>query len=377
MLKKGIIVKSVQKPTCVNPLSVSQKFCYDTKQFKYRVCLDLSRHLNKQFVSYTTTLDDYKTLIPHLEMNNYMASFDLEAAYHHIKLDPSIVKFFGFSIQSENNDTQYYYFRYLVFGLKPAVYCMNKCTRPLMVYCHDQGIKTSIYIDDQFNTDTSSDKCWFSYLFMVFVFKTAGWSINSKKSSTQPLQKLKYLGFIIETTSMKIFAPDEKLKRIIETIDSLIVDSQNKLIYCRRLASVLGNITHLYNSHGTIVKILTRQAQHLLGQDVTLKGWKCYLQINSNVVEELKLLSKNLTSFNGAAIHKITKEVEVITPSQKTYLVNNVHPDWLNKEYTVFVSDASNSHSFVYEASKFSVIQEYKFTDEEAEQSSSYRIDIY
>ena len=225
----------------MNPLSVATKFCHDTQTLKYRTVVDFSRHLNPQFREFKTTLDDFKTIIPRLSQNAYMCSFDLEAAYHHIKLNSDFIEFCGFALENESGVVEFYVFLYLPFGLQPAAFCMNNCTRPIMTYCHDLSICCSIYLDDLFNSDVSQDKCFVSYMFIIFIFKCAGWTINYNKSSTKPLTFLKYLGFYINTRVMQIRVASSKLDTVKRLIHDIIAQSLlPESIHCRKFAEMLG-----------------------------------------------------------------------------------------------------------------------------------------
>ena len=239
LLLKGVIEKRDVKPTCVNPLSVSSRYCHETKKLKYRTVVDFSRHLNKQFKEFKTTLQDFRHILPRLTNNSFMCSFDLESAYHHIKLHIDFIEYCGFAVIASDGSTQYYVFLYLPFGLQPASFQMNNCTRPILTYCHDLGVCVSLYLDDEFNSDSSSDKCFVSYLFIIFIFQVCGWKINFSKSSQKPTQLLKYLGFFINTQTMKIYVSESKLTKIKNMISEFL---QNPLkpVRCTAFAAMLG-----------------------------------------------------------------------------------------------------------------------------------------
>ena len=70
------------KPHCTNPLTVSSRILESIT--KKRLCIDLSRHVNlflMQEAMTMSTLDKSLTLV---QPGDWMATFDLTSAFHHI-----------------------------------------------------------------------------------------------------------------------------------------------------------------------------------------------------------------------------------------------------------------------------------------------------
>ena len=73
---------------------------------------------------------------------------------------------------------------------------------------------------------------------------------------------------------MRYFLRPEKLLEVLALIQETIskLDQQFLFPACE-LASVLGKIHSLNRSHGSIVSVMTRHLQHVVGREVFYNGW--------------------------------------------------------------------------------------------------------
>ena len=149
--------------TCVNPLSLISKTTAEG-QTKHRLCLDLSRNVNKATVDFKCKLDMISETILLLDNDAYMASFDLKSMYCQIRLHPSVCKYFGFKIKV-GSEWQYFQYKVLPFGLAPAVFVANFFTRPIKAYLQQKGVNMSVYIDDTFTSNSCPVVCLYQTKF--------------------------------------------------------------------------------------------------------------------------------------------------------------------------------------------------------------------
>ena len=82
----------------------------DNNVLKERLVLDLSRHVNTFIPDKHIKLDDLSVSEHLLDVNDYMASFDLKNQFFHVKLHPSMYKFCGFSCADEAGKVCFYQF---------------------------------------------------------------------------------------------------------------------------------------------------------------------------------------------------------------------------------------------------------------------------
>ena len=147
-LKEIGIVKFVDyKPHCVSPFTISIKMGRDGQK-KKRLCWDGSRCVNLCIKKQKVTLSHLQRALELTKDQDYQITYDLKAAYHHIRIHSSQTKFLGAAIPKPNGGTQYLLFLFLPFGLSSAVHCITKIFKPVNAYLHESGIRHSIYLDD-------------------------------------------------------------------------------------------------------------------------------------------------------------------------------------------------------------------------------------
>ena len=293
--------------------------------------------------------------------------------YLHVELSPQSYRYFGFAIENEAGEVEYYYYRVIPFGYTRATTIMATLLRPIKVFLHTLSIDISWYVDDGGNIAITLRRCIAYQEFTFFTLAIAGWEIAAHKTQS-PAQKVLYLGFWIETVSMRIFAPERKLAKLQADIDHIVAANKTKVtIPVKQTAGVLGMTAHLLQSHGEVLKIVTRESQHVLGCRVVDKGWHAFMNVTDRMVEELKLCKVYLTSSNGRPIRYEARETEIVKPYQKTYLLSDWNPSDNEKELLTMVSDASSSQAYVYQADSFKIVEEFPFDESESQASSTLR----
>ena len=85
--ESGYVVRVKEKPKCISPLSVAEKFDWINQSWKKRVCLDLSRHVNKFIPDTPVKLQDLKTSQCLLEPGDFQAAVDLENCFFHVRVN--------------------------------------------------------------------------------------------------------------------------------------------------------------------------------------------------------------------------------------------------------------------------------------------------
>jgi hypothetical protein len=78
----------------------------------------------------------------------WMAVFDLEAAYHNIRLHPDSYCLVGFMIPAEDGEECFYVFVVLPFGLASAAFVLYRMTKPVVQFLRLQGVRILLYVDD-------------------------------------------------------------------------------------------------------------------------------------------------------------------------------------------------------------------------------------
>ena len=235
-----------------------------------------------------------ETICFRIEPGSYLSSIDLKQMYLHVKINENFQQDFGFSIM-ENGQIQWYYFVVVPFGIESATELMGQLIKPYKHYVHSRSCDLSCYIDDMIDVGHSYLKAFIMNNFIQKVLQMGGWELNRKKSTKFPTTKLLYLGFILDSLTMRVMAPLVKICKVIGYIDELILSHHNKKeIKNRFVAVILGNICHLLQSHGSVLRICTRHSQHKLGGSVTEKDWNGSMHTTEDMVREMLLVKHYL-----------------------------------------------------------------------------------
>ena len=353
-------------------------------KFKYFVRKNLSfltiRHFKLQgnfhssyFHSLKLKLLIRKSLKTLLLKDDFITSFDLENMYFHVKLHPDSVKYFGFCVPDIQGNPVYYQFLVMCYGYKRAVEVVTRLTKPLKAWIHDQGIRASLYLDDNLTMGQGYYECKFKFKLVLHVFQLAGWKIQWKKTICEPKQKLQHLGFILDSVNLKYWAVEEKLYLLEKVLDDLLIRITFKQpIEARHLAGVLGKIQALKRSHGSIVSILSRASQHKLGKEVLERGWETLIELNKDCFNELIFLKQQLFVTNGQFIRNSLSAGKIIELEEVKKIVEIIS-NTSEKVDNLFVSDASESSAFIFYSGDFHLVNDFEFDNFEKNTSSGHR----
>jgi hypothetical protein len=294
--------------------------------------------------------------------------------YHQVYLDPDVTELFGFAVENLDGSFSFYKYLRLPFGVASAVYLTDCLTRPLKNFCHRHNVDVSVYIDDGVTVEVNHFKCLVSTYFVMSVLLCAGWHLQLSKCQLEPIRKIQYLGFILDSSRMIISLPSVKIQKVLVLLTQVIdAYDSNDPIAVKMLASLLGKLCHSFFSHGDFIRVVARNSNHTLGLHTTRYGWKGQLFVTSDMFCELSLCLKHFVSLNGQPIRSESKIIEVIAPHQVSFMLENLDPADLNKNCNIFVSDASDHTAFAFKAGDCKIISDYLFTPEEADLSSGHR----
>lgn len=141
--------------------------------------------------------------------NDYLTSIDLHDAFLHIPIHPSSQQFLQFQWQS-----QLYQFKVLPFGLSLAPLVFTKVLRPFLQWACKRGIKISAYLDDLIIAAATKDLSTKMMTMVLHKLRSLGFLTKDAKSSLTPSKTLQHLGFKIDTASMTLKIPGQKIRDV-------------------------------------------------------------------------------------------------------------------------------------------------------------------
>ena len=339
--QSGVVTFVAEKPFIVSPLTVASN-----SAGKLRLCLDVSRSVNTFLNVPKVVLADLTTALQLTDTNDWQAVYDLSSAYHHIKICKQHVRFLGAAFQKEDGTTQYFVFHFLPFGIASAVHVMTKVMKPFTAFLSGQGIKHAIYLDDGRVCSGSREQAIKDLQTIYEGLRKAGWIIAVKKSdSSDTVSQLKnYLGFQIDSRSMRVFLQPQKQQELVDIVSKLI-EGGITLVKAKFLAKVLGKMISCSPALGNIPLIFARQGYFILEPAVERHGWTTNVQVTQPLLDSLKHFLVIFPQFNGQPIAHSADTISllsIIGPPDDFFSNSFVrfHTPTLPKE--VFASDASN-----------------------------------
>lgn len=134
---------------------------------------------------------------------------------------------------------------------------------------------------------------------LIFLLQNLGFLINLKKSEFQPTQHIQFLGVEIDSVSMIVSLPQEKVQKIVCQCQQMLVKSETTL---RELYSLVGRLS------STAIAVLPAPLQYRALQRQQIqelgkgKHFESLLTLSQGVKLELSWWVENLKLNNGKAL---------------------------------------------------------------------------
>ena len=143
--------------------------------------------------------------------NGYMSSFDLKSGYHHVEIFQPHQTFLGFSWEFQE-ETRFYVFTVLPFGLSVAPCIFTTITRPLVGWWRANGIYIAVFLDDGWSIAGDYNSANFIASRVRSDIHLAGFITNSEKSIWEPTQIITWLGLVWNSTLGTISSTPRRVK---------------------------------------------------------------------------------------------------------------------------------------------------------------------
>ena len=159
----------------------------------------------------------YQTLQDAIDLispGKYLAKVDLESAFRSVGTHPSNHRFTGLKWHFSWDDTPTYMVdTALMFGARRAPEIFHELSQAVRHMAKQQGIDIVAYLDDYLIVSESHDQCMTHLRQLIQLLRCLGFSINYGKLRG-PAQRLTFLGIILDTTSMTLELPSNKLNEL-------------------------------------------------------------------------------------------------------------------------------------------------------------------
>lgn len=244
-------VGEVEPPRVVLPLSVELE--------KPRLITD-ARYINLWGDPAPFTLDTVGLVPDTFKRDGMLGDYDHKSGYHHFLFAEEEQGYFGFELEG-----MYYVFAAGCFGWSKMPEIYHKAHMALLRFAQRVfGIPCLGYLDDCLFGSTfgrvekgggveASARA--SGMMLAWINFLAGYSVSEKKSVFEPCWEIIWLGILIDAKSNRFFVPEDKKKKLLELMRSML---RSKTTSIAQLESVAGKCISLQLAVGEAAKLYTR-----------------------------------------------------------------------------------------------------------------------
>ena len=296
LLQKRCISQVFTQPYIVNPLTVAGN------SSKLRLVLDC-RYINPHLFQFKFKYEDASTARNMFEQGNYIFSYDLKSAYHHIMVHLADRTYLGFQWQSK-----FYVFNVLCFGLATAGFIFSKVLREVIRYWRSNSLRILMYLDDGLGGAHTYDECLRVSRLVKKDLLELGFIIAEDKCIWDPIQVLAWLGLVWDLKNGKIRVAQNRIDKLIRYIGALCnILQQQRIVKVKFLASVVGQLISTQAVFGTEVRLRTRYCYDCI---LDKASWEAPVWVSREAESELRYWLENLNNLNGigADISQLTFE---------------------------------------------------------------------
>jgi hypothetical protein len=225
-----------------------------------------------------------------------LAKFDIKDAFRLIRVRKEDQFLLGLRFMG-----LYYYERCLPFGLKPSPGIFEIFASAINIFGLEDGVKFLLHYLDDFILITNKERGHREYETVLSTFKKLGVELAVEKLST-PCSSLEFLGIIIDTVSMTLRLPEDKLTYYRSIINRWIMKPSGSL---KELQSLIGTLVY----SARIIQHGNTFYHHLIHQvREATKGMKAgkfshrQVRLNNEAIQELQWWKYFIIEWNGSNI---------------------------------------------------------------------------
>ena len=229
LFQKRAIVPAIEDGTGF----VSPVFVVPKAGGQWRPVINL-KALNHFVIAPHFKMESIKTVKYLIQKDDWLTKLDLKDAYLSVPVNPCYRKYLKFRWLD-----QLWQFTVLPFGLNSAPYIFTKLMKPVIATLRRLGIRMVLYLDDMILMANSQEKAREHFQCAANLLTSLGFILNRDKSVTSPSQQIEFLGFNLDSKTMMISLPSQKLTSLVKSVRQLADGTQTPL---REIAQVLGTM---------------------------------------------------------------------------------------------------------------------------------------
>ena len=204
-IQKLLEKKVIQKCQPVTDQVLSSVFLVRKPNNSFRTIFNM-KQLNTQIRYEHFKMDTLETAKSLLRKDWFLSSVDLSDAYFTVPVDPAYRKYLRFQFKGT-----LYEFLAMPQGLTSAPRLFTKILKPVLAQLRGEGCVCMAYLDDILILADSAKACQQFTNKVLELVQRLGFLVNFEKSELKPTKSLVYLGYVMNTTTMQLTLPNEKI----------------------------------------------------------------------------------------------------------------------------------------------------------------------
>jgi hypothetical protein len=274
------IIYDPEEALVINPMGVVES------AGKFRLICN-ARYINLFLQSLPFKYQKLRDILAFTEEGSFMVTWDLKSGYFHVPIHPKYRKYFAFRIGGVT-----FAFNVLCFGFAQACYVFTKVMQEPVVELRKLGIPLSDYIDDSFSAARTKGRCLRQSMLSAQFFTNLGAFFGLPKCQFDPVQLLKWLGFMVDSKKQEFRLSDSKVAKLKEICWEATQTSETTP---RKLAAMAGRI--IAASPAVLPAALFSRA--LFGAIQGKETWDTVFPNPESVKETARFWLENLDRYNG------------------------------------------------------------------------------
>ena len=287
LIDKKSVTEVLNKPFVINPLTVAEN------KNKKRLVLDC-RHLNPHLYKKKFKYEDQSVARDIFTKGNYVITFDLSSAYHHIEIFSEHRKYLGFAWH-DGKKCRYFIFNCLPFGISTAGYIFTKVMREVVSYWRAQGHKVIMFLDDGIAGAKNEKDCTMLSTIIKQNLVDLGFLLAENKCCWTPQARAIWLGLIWDFSEGVVYITEARINKLLQYIENiLLLIKSDRCVSCKFLAGIAGQIISMQAAVGKIVLLRTRNIFQCINSRAS---WQAPVLLTGNAENELKFWRENSPRF--------------------------------------------------------------------------------
>ena len=246
------------------------------------------------------------------EKGDFLFTYDLRSAYHHIQVFDAHKSYLGFSWLFENeNKMRFFVFNVLPFGISTAGYIFTKVVRCIIKFLRDQGLKVIMYLDDGIGGSKEIGNAHLCSITVQKVLKSAGFLIAEEKCNWVPSLSVTWLGLVWNMEKGVVYVTEKRVNKLLDTLQVITnkIGQGEIKVTARFLASIIGQIISMQGAIGPVVRLRTRSMYVCL---LTRASWNAPIVLNSEAVTEVVFWKENTAILNGRELNIVQQYSNIV-----------------------------------------------------------------